>query len=696
MKVKILLVAVLLTFTVSSISAFTAADLQAAQSAAENSANPQDYIGPLNPQPIDQAVPNAGVVPQTQMIPQPLQMQQLQQLQQIPQSPASVNGATQQIKALQNAKAQAAAQAAKPAGTDLGEVVVTARQIPETLSLVPRQVNILKKTWLDNEGLYTLTDALDVVPGIDVKRYGDSENLSTISVRGADSRQTLILMNGIPAERDIVAGGTDLSLIDMSGAGKIEIIEDGMSSIYGADASAGVVNVITGGGDKYWVKGTGTFGTFDTQEQILSSNNKIFGTDYFISGMQKKSDGFLGQAYLKQAADAVVEFGKNSLDSKLMGTYLKRNLTLAPGSNQINEDYSMGADEMLDMNYVKWNFNGYLTSSDLTYADDYYPARHQKKEMQGRLTAIYGEGGYLSAMAGGVLNNKNIISTSMDTQNLSSRGMFSNVSLALLKETLLVNGGVRYDSGDEINGNVISKNISAKMMLPENVELSASVENSFSLPTAGEKYFREDVYSYFGTDYITDPNPDLRPELCDSYEASVVKKDKKIKETLSWFRRDSTDLIQNVSVLSGNTDTTKAENVNKARVMGLEASVEFSPLDYATLSSQYTYMEAIDVATNQPLTYKPQNKLNIQVLFTLPYSTDISAVYEYVDARNIGYGQYLPAYYLLDLHVTHTLDKNVKLFAEAKNILNNSTYEVSYGMPMPGRTIMAGAEISYQ
>jgi vitamin B12 transporter len=585
-------------------------------------------------------------------------------------------------------------------GAELGEIVVTARLVPETIGTVTRNFDILQAGALDNLGITKLQDALHLLPGTTIRSYGGFESLATLSIRGGSPRQTLVLKDGIPVEHDILTGGTDLSTINIDGAEKIEIIRGGMSSVYGPDASAGVINIITGGGEKYWIKAMSSYGTFMSQKNRISSNNNLFGADYFISGDEEQSSGFLGRAYFKRSADLKTSFSAGGLDSKLSGSYMNRSLDTGSDSKQLNEDYDFGADEAYAIQKLNINLTGFTASSDLQYVYNGI-TRHIKKENQARITAVYNEENLFSAVAGDEFKNNNLESTAMGAKSINENGAFANATANIPGNIILLNAGIRCDAGTGILGVVPGENLSLKIKLPDDLVFGASAENSFSLATVGEKYFPSTVYydpshPEYGT-FITVPNPDLKPEYCSSYELSFTKKTSNTKETVTWFRRDSTDLIENVTTFSPDylTMTSKPENVSRARVMGVEAELSAELFDFLGLSGQYTYMEAIDSITWAKLTYEPQVKINLQATASLPFNLHAGVSWEYVDSRELGFGRYLRPYYVVDAHVSQALNNYIKLTADVKNVFDNRDYQVVSGNPMPGRTIMAGAEAVY-
>lgn len=89
-----------------------------------------------------------------------------------------------------------------------------------------------------------LADALAYVPGVFVKQYGGMGGLRTLSLRGASSQQTVLLLDGI-RYRGNSADAFDLGNLPADAIERIEVVRGGNAALYGANALGGVVNVVT-------------------------------------------------------------------------------------------------------------------------------------------------------------------------------------------------------------------------------------------------------------------------------------------------------------------------------------------------------------------------------------------------------------------------------------------------------------------
>ena len=127
---------------------------------------------------------------------------------------------------------------------EMDEVVVTANRYPLLLQDVAVAVTTIERAEIEQLRALSLEEVLNASAGIDLKSYGTPGGVTSISTRGIPANGTLVLVNGQPLNA-ITNGIADLSVIDIDMVERIEIVKGPVSSIYGANALGGVINVIT-------------------------------------------------------------------------------------------------------------------------------------------------------------------------------------------------------------------------------------------------------------------------------------------------------------------------------------------------------------------------------------------------------------------------------------------------------------------
>lgn len=126
-------------------------------------------------------------------------------------------------------------------------IFVTATRLPQTAAPVSQTMSAISESDIANRAPATFPDLLRATPTLHVDRPGASGGLASLYLRGADPSHTVILIDGVKVSDPTNArgGGIDLSTIDPRTVSRVEILPGASSAIYGADAMAGVVNIIT-------------------------------------------------------------------------------------------------------------------------------------------------------------------------------------------------------------------------------------------------------------------------------------------------------------------------------------------------------------------------------------------------------------------------------------------------------------------
>lgn len=125
-------------------------------------------------------------------------------------------------------------------------LVVSAAQIDQPLSRTPDSVTIIGGAEIEAKQHYTLGAALRAVPGLTIQQSGGPGTLTSLFTRGGESDYTLVLVDGV--RMNAFGGGLDLSQVPLHDVERIEILRGSHSALYGSDAIAGVIQVITRSG----------------------------------------------------------------------------------------------------------------------------------------------------------------------------------------------------------------------------------------------------------------------------------------------------------------------------------------------------------------------------------------------------------------------------------------------------------------
>lgn len=183
----------------------------------------------------------------------------------------------------------------EPSVTTLEEVVVTATRQEEKISFVPSNVTVVTETDIKNSTAYDIPDLLREQVGVLVNDIAGNRRNYTVDLRGfgeTASLNTLVLVDGRRInEADL--SGSDWSLIPLDRVNKIEIIRGGRAStLYGDNAAAGVINIITKEGEAFKTGAEingGSYDTFKGSAYVSGTKHKL---SYALSGRYLTSDGY--------------------------------------------------------------------------------------------------------------------------------------------------------------------------------------------------------------------------------------------------------------------------------------------------------------------------------------------------------------------------------------------------------------------
>ena len=154
------------------------------------------------------------------------------------------------------------AQVANP----LPPVAVTAARSSQPLADLLADVTVIGHDEIERSGAQSLTEVLQRQPGVEITMNGGPGSTSGAFLRGANRGQTLVLIDGLRVGSSSV-GATSLEAIPLDQIERVEILRGPASSLYGADAIGGVIQVFTkrAKGDALSGSASAGYGTYDTR-----------------------------------------------------------------------------------------------------------------------------------------------------------------------------------------------------------------------------------------------------------------------------------------------------------------------------------------------------------------------------------------------------------------------------------------------
>ncbi len=125
----------------------------------------------------------------------------------------------------------------------LDPIVVSASKTEQSLRNITANVDILSSDELEEQHVTTVAEALEALGGITLTQSGGVGTLQSLFMRGMDTNRILVLIDGVRYQDPSNTSGASFAHLLVSNIEQIEVIKGAQSGVWGADASAGVINI---------------------------------------------------------------------------------------------------------------------------------------------------------------------------------------------------------------------------------------------------------------------------------------------------------------------------------------------------------------------------------------------------------------------------------------------------------------------
>jgi len=552
---------------------------------------------------------------------------------------------------------------------ELPEVVVTATRTPHTLEDVPVETVLIPKEKIEKSNSKNVSEILREVPGF----YIQGENVPGQSawrskLRGLDFDRGygLILING---ERVLGGGmgeyGISLNQIPVEMIEKIEVVKGPSSVLYGSDAMAGVVNIITKPiPEKPLFTASGGYGSYDTSMLNVGYGrwlNDKFG--FFISTNYEKSqrgkygakkDDFEGKYVYTNLAYKIspkIMLGLRMNYDNLEWRYeTNEKLRISP-SVEIN----LPDNSVLKLKGYWYNFDLDLFSPGYTrrFGDvSYTQTEIQYTKPIGNIHLVTVGGEYLHR------NVDLTVGTRKIDKNLDISSFYLQDEVTLKPVSIVIGGRVDNYS---LYKTEFNPRISFMWDISENTRLRLSAGRAFKIPTIRQLY----VYFKHGT-WWNIPNEHLKPEKAWGYSAGIEHVfSKRLTVNLAAFRNDVEDIIVAVKKSANEREW---RNFQKAYTQGLEFGAKMSVLDNLAFNLGYTYLETENKDTGRELPYNPRHVASFRIDYEIK-SLKMSLHW---------LTNYISSSYTTEANTQKTKDYSISNFKIVKEITKNINFSLDF------------------
>jgi iron complex outermembrane receptor protein len=562
-------------------------------------------------------------------------------------------------------------------------VVVTGVYEPLAIDEVDRSVRVLP---VKDEQLLSNTwvDFLRLDPSLDLQQRAPDGVQADLSIRGGDFGQTLVLVDG-QRMNDAQSGHHNMDIpLPLEAISRIEVLRGSGSTLYGSDAVAGVVNIITKPPEAtefHLRTGFGNFGSNQERGSLALVRGSLaeqltFSRD-FSTGIAPDRD-YRSLAFTS-LTHLVSRLGFSDVTLSYMDHPFGANGFYGPFNSWENTKTWLASLRQALGKKTEASFS-FRRHSDLFVlfrdqpevytnhhaVETYQAALRRNESFSDNVKLHYGVEGYHDA----------ILSNNLGNHARGRAAGYASLDVRVLRR-FSFSIGAREEVYRSISG-VFSPTVSGGVWLSQHFKLRGSVSSAFRVPSYTDLYYH---------DPANIGNPNLLPERAWSYEGGLDwNAGKKLRGELVVFHRRESNGIDYVRYSL--TDISRATNIQNLRLTGVEASVSLKPAAWQQIDLRYTGIHG--ARDSAPGVYS-------QYAFNFPSNSAVAAWQVLlpwgISARTrVGALQRLErdTYALWDVYVAENRGR-IHPFLQLTN-LTNTLYEEIRGVPSPKRGVVGGVE----
>ncbi len=604
---------------------------------------------------------------------------------------------------------------------ELGEVVVTATRIEEPIEETGSSVTVITAEEIKEKGLTTVKEVLKQTIGLDTSSNAPFGGPTSLFIRGANSGHTLIMIDGVKVYDPISTNASfDFANLTTDNIERIEIIRGPQSSLYGSDAIGGVINIITKKGEgkpRFNISFEG--GSHRIFRESLSSFGSIGKFDYSFTASRLDSDGiskahkrdgnpekdkyenscFFGKFDYHPSDDITLGFlsrynrakfdlddwdfivGKSVDDSNhrgmeeqvLLSTYFdqkiydwwKQNLKLSwmRNSRQDNDDN----DPIYTADYLRSWYKGQNRAVD--WQHNFSPAdwdtiitgfQYNKEEGKSLYSDAWGE-------------------TIFPEKTASNKGYYLENKLGLLNDHFFNTLSVRTDDHSKFGDHTTYKTTLA-YLFDNGTKVRSSYGTGFKAPSLYQLYAPPSWGYPVG-------NENLKPEESKGWDVGVEQSflEDKVSGSVTYFKNDFKNLIDWDGALG-------YINIGRACTRGIETELKFKPIENLNTKLAYTYLNAKDKTSGDPLVRRAKNKYNLNTNYSFLKNGNLNLnIARFTGRHDVVWPNIVSIkdYTKVDLAVSYDINKYLQVFTRIENLFDQF-YEEAKGYGTLGRSFYAG------
>ena len=625
---------------------------------------------------------------------------------------------------------------AQDSSKTLNEVIVTATKTPIKQTETGKVVTVISQEQLQKSFGKTIGEILNEQAGVIMNGAENTLGTNqTVYTRGASAGNTLILLDGVPLyDPSGITSEFDLNNFALDDIERIEILKGSQSTLYGSDAVAGVINIITkkSGKKPLNLNVDLSAGSYQTYKGAVSlSGNNGHGQTFFVSYNKIKSTGF------SAAYDST---GKNHFDNdgfnqdvvqlnytfkpfkktsfRLFGKYNNNHTGLDAGAFEDDKDFTNHNNNLitgavinykikkgfvkLQYSYNRFNRNFLDDSTDVGGFVKFQSGKYNGTSHFAELYTSINFTDRLEFLTGADFRESSssqlyiyipdygfpALPISADSAITKQLSYYASLMFKQKKGMNIELGG-RYNHHN-IYGSNVTYSVNPFYVLDDHYKIYATLSSGYRVPSIYQ------LYSEYG-------NKNLKPEVTSSFEAGTQYFSDKVNVRVTGFARDGKDVFYFYT--DPVTYAGKYINADQQKDYGIETEAALHLNTHFSAFLNYTYVDGKISTTNASqkdtsyfnLYKRPKNifnlSLNDQVTKDLFFSIHVKTVSKAFEPKYDGPSFELKGYYTVGFYGQYNFNKAFRIFADFENITDQKYFETR-GYNSKGFNFNAGAKFS--
>lgn len=588
-------------------------------------------------------------------------------------------------------------------------VSITAYRLDKPPVVAGTSVSVVTQEDMQRRGDRTAADALKRIPGVTLSRNGGIGSTSQVRVRGSDPGQVRVLVDGISVNDASNSDNSfDFATMLVTDIERVEVLRGPQSSLYGADAIGGVINIITRKGPKNngisAFSEAGTYRSFTEGFDARGGDQVLY---YGMSAQHLKTEGFNRIRAGREkdgtrVADLKANLGGKFADNwsfDLSGGYSDAKIDFDPSPTVDGNAIQYRAvafgqattkltllDGRLD-NTVKFGANDTSREFDepqsttrFSTFDGLRTQASYQADLRVRTRDV--------ASAGVEFQRDDSRTTSTTAANVTTTGVnraidnhavFGQYIWGATEDwTITVSG--RHDNNQQFDSANTYRLTSAYEIRPTRTTLHASTGTGYKAPS---------LFQLFSP---ANGNASLEPEESRGYDAGVTQR--------FWGERASLDVtgfhnaFENLIVFD--TLTSRYFNVRKANTYGLEHTLNVAIMPELLVTAAYTWLMSEDESNNRRLQRRPRHTATLGVDYDISVKSRVGAQWRYISRQwdTSSGDRVVKPYTAVDVTASYDLTNLVSVYGRVENLLDKS-YQEAARYSAPGRSVFGGLRARY-